>query len=155
MGRKTQSFRDGTRDIPNGKHHIRQISHFPRRKGSKLSFHSQRQSKCSPHRHKHRMSKHLIRTKSSLPQLLLIVGCDLYEYMATRTLEKIVQFFEGGQSAILGETVVDEEPEADDELHELGNWDDLKKKMESGNMERLLEVGIGAGEDDSEWFRVR
>ena len=75
--------------------------------------------------------------------------------MATRTLEKIIRFFEGGQSAILGETVVDEESEADDELNVLGNWDDLREQMESGDMGRLLEVGIGAGEDDSEWFRVK
>lgn len=75
--------------------------------------------------------------------------------MATRTLEKIIRFFEGGQRAILGETVVTEEPEGDDELNALGNWDDLREKMESGDMERLLEVGIGAGEDDSEWFRVK
>jgi hypothetical protein len=75
--------------------------------------------------------------------------------MATRALEKIIRFFEGGQSAILGECVVDEGPEADDELDALGNWDVLRQKMESGDMERLLEVGIGAGEDDSEWFRVK
>lgn len=75
--------------------------------------------------------------------------------MATRTLPKIIQFFEGGQSAILGETVIDEEPEGEDELDTLGNWDDLKEKMQSGDMEKLLEVGIGAGQDDSEWFRVK
>ena len=75
--------------------------------------------------------------------------------MATRTLEKIVQFFEGGQFAILAETVLDEELEGNDELDVLGNWEDLKEKLEGGNMEKLLEVGIGAGEDDSEWFRVK
>ena len=84
---------------------------------------------------------------------MFIVGCEFYEYMASRTLEKIIRLFEGGQAAILGDTVVEEEPEPDDELDALGNWDDLKEKMESGDIERLLEVGIGAGEDDSEWFR--
>jgi hypothetical protein len=81
--------------------------------------------------------------------------CVLYDYMATLTLDKMVHFFEGGQSAILSETVVEEPLEPDDELDTLGNWDDLKEKMESGDMEKLLEVGIGAGADDSEWFRVR
>lgn len=75
--------------------------------------------------------------------------------MATRTLEKIIYFFEHGQSAILSETVIEESPEGEDELNNLGNWDDLKEKMESGDIEKLLEVGIGAGEDDSEWFRVK
>jgi hypothetical protein len=54
---------------------------------------------------------------------------------------------------ILGETIVETEPEPDEELDALGNWDDLKEKMESGDMEKLLEVGIGTGADDSEWFR--
>jgi hypothetical protein len=75
--------------------------------------------------------------------------------MASLTLEKIIYFFEGGQAAILGDCVVEAEPEAQDELDELGNWDDLREKMESGDMERFLEVGIGAGEDDSEWFRLK
>lgn len=75
--------------------------------------------------------------------------------MASLTLEKIICFFEGGQAAILGDCVVEEEPEAQDELDELGNWDDLREKMESGDMERFLKVGIGAGEDDSEWFRLK
>jgi len=74
--------------------------------------------------------------------------------MATCTLHKIVTFFEDGQSAILGETIVDEESE-EEELDTLGNWGDLKEKLESGDMEKLLEVGIGAGQDDSEWFRVK
>ena len=82
----------------------------------------------------------------------------MYEYMATRTLEKIVRFFEGGQSAIMGETIV-EEPEQDGEeaeLNELGNWDDLKEKIiQNGDIERLLQVGIGTGADDSEWFRLK
>lgn len=75
--------------------------------------------------------------------------------MATRTLHKIITFFEGGQSAILGETIVDEESEGEEELDILGNWEELKEKMESADMEKLLEVGIGAGQDDSEWFRVK
>jgi len=82
----------------------------------------------------------------------------MYEYMATRTLEKIVRFFEGGQSAIMGETIV-EEPEQDGEeaeLNELGNWDDLREKIiQNGDIERLLQVGIGTGADDSEWFRLK
>jgi hypothetical protein len=85
----------------------------------------------------------------------VILGCELYEFMAIRTLEKIIRLFEGGQSAILEDTVVDEEPETEDELDALGNWDDLREKMESGDMERFLEVGIGTGADDSEWFRLK
>lgn len=110
------------------------------------TFSSQTQTSDVPISHSDQVSL-------SIP--LLMVGCELYEYMATRTLEKIIHFFEGGQSAILGETVVDEEPESGDELDMLGNWDDLREKMKSGNMEKLLEVGIGAGEDDSEWFRAK
>jgi hypothetical protein len=75
--------------------------------------------------------------------------------MATRTLPKIITFFELGQAAIMGETTVDEEPEGEDELDTLGNWEDLREKLESGDTEKLLEVGIGAGQDDSEWFRVK
>lgn len=75
--------------------------------------------------------------------------------MATRTLPKIITFFEAGQAAIMGETTVDEEPEAEDELDTLGNWEDLREKLESADTEKLLEVGIGAGQDDSEWFRVK
>jgi hypothetical protein len=84
-----------------------------------------------------------------------MIGCEYYEYMATRTLDKIIRFFEGGQSAILGETVVDEPQEPDDELDTLGNWVDLKEKIESGDTERFADVGIGTGADDSEWFRVK
>jgi len=85
--------------------------------------------------------------------LLVDVGCEMYEYMATRTLDKIIHFFEGGQEVILRETVV-EPPETEDEaLDALGNWDDLKAKLESGRIDKLLEVGIGAGADDSEWYR--
>jgi hypothetical protein len=73
--------------------------------------------------------------------------------MATRTLDKIILFFEGGQSAILAETVVDQVPEPEDELDRLGNWDDLKEKIDSGDMERFADIGIGTGVDDSEWFR--
>jgi hypothetical protein len=82
----------------------------------------------------------------------------MYDYMATRSLEKIVRFFEGGQSAILGETVMDEiVPEGEEaELDELGNWGDLKEKMiQSEDMEKLLQIGIGTGADDSEWFRYK
>jgi hypothetical protein len=75
--------------------------------------------------------------------------------MATRTLEKIILFFEKGQGVIVEDTIVEDEPEIDEELDALGNWDDLKEKMASGNMERLFEVGIGTGEDDSEWYRVK
>ena len=75
--------------------------------------------------------------------------------MASRTLDKIVRFFEGGQSAILAESVVEQEPEAEDELNGLGNWDDLKEKIDSGDIERFLEAGIGIGADDSEWFRTK
>ena len=82
-----------------------------------------------------------------------MVGGELYEFMASRTLEKIIRLFDGGQSAILGETIVEKEPEPDEVLDALGNWDDLKEKMVSGDIERLLEVGIGTGADDSEWFR--
>ena len=85
----------------------------------------------------------------------LIVDCELYEYMASRTLSKIIQFFEEGQSSILAETVLDEPPEGEDELDQLGNWEDLREKMVTGDMEKLLEVGIDAGQDDSEWFRVK
>jgi hypothetical protein len=83
------------------------------------------------------------------------VDCELYEYMASRTLDKVVRLFEGGQSEILKDIVIDEEPKPEDELDELGNWDDLKGKMENGDMEKFLEVGIGTGADDSEWFRVK
>jgi len=82
----------------------------------------------------------------------------MYEYMATRTLEKIIRFFEGGQGAIMGETIVEEaEPDGEEaELNELGNWDDLKEKIiQNGDIERLLQVGIGTGADDSEWFRLK
>jgi len=75
--------------------------------------------------------------------------------MASRTLEKIICLFEGGQSAILADTVVEGSPEPEDELNSLSNWDDLKEKIDSGDMERFLEVGIGAGADDSEWFRIK
>jgi hypothetical protein len=75
--------------------------------------------------------------------------------MASRTLEKIIQFFEAGQSAILAETIIDEDPEGEEELDHLGNWEDLREKIVSGDMEKLLEVGIDAGQDDSEWFRVK
>ena len=75
--------------------------------------------------------------------------------MASRTLEKIIQFFQGGQSAILAETVLDEDPEGEEDLDQLGNWEDLREKIVSGDMEKLLEVGIDAGQDDSEWFRVK
>jgi len=74
--------------------------------------------------------------------------------MATRTLEKIVRLFEKGPSAILEETAF-EEPEPEEELEALGNWDDLNEKMRSQDMEKLLEVGIGTGADDSEWFRIK
>jgi hypothetical protein len=80
----------------------------------------------------------------------------MYEYMATRTLEKIIRFFDGGQSAIMGETIVEEaEPEGEEsELQELGNWDDLSEKfIQSQDLERYLDIGIGTGADDSEWFR--
>jgi hypothetical protein len=86
------------------------------------------------------------------PPYALTAGCEFYEYMATRTLDKIIHFFEGGQNAILGETVV-EELELEEELGGLGNWDDLKEIIDRGDMERLVEVGIGTGADDSEWFR--
>lgn len=75
--------------------------------------------------------------------------------MATRTLEKVILFFERGQEAILRDTIMEDEPEIDEELDSLGNWDDLKEKMASGDMERILEVGIGTAEDDSEWYRVK
>jgi hypothetical protein len=75
--------------------------------------------------------------------------------MASRTLEKIIQFFENGQSAILTETIIDEDPEGEEDLDHLGNWEDLREKIVSGDMEKLLEVGIDAGQDDSEWFRVK
>ena len=77
--------------------------------------------------------------------------------MASCTLDKIIRFFEGGQNAILEETVVDEPEEPDAELDAgLGNWDDLRDKIDSGEMERFLEVGIGTtvSADDSEWFRL-
>lgn len=73
--------------------------------------------------------------------------------MATRTLDKIIRFFEGGQEAILCEIVVEQAADENDDLNTLGNWDSLKEKLEDGGIEKLLEVGIGAGEDDSEWFR--
>lgn len=91
----------------------------------------------------------------SLLRVPLIVGCDLYEFMATRTLEKIVKFFEGGQSAILEETVVEEEPEPEDSLDALWNWEELREKIDCGDTERFIEVGIGTGADDSEWFRIK
>ena len=94
-------------------------------------------------------------THSPVVRYGLIVDCELYEYMASRTLSKIIQFFEEGQSSILAETVLDEPPEGEDELDQLGNWEDLREKMVTGDMEKLLEVGIGAGQDDSEWFRVK
>lgn len=82
----------------------------------------------------------------------------MYEYMATRTLEKIIRFFEGGQSAILEEAVVDEpEPEEEEAaLDELGNWDDLREKIiQSEDMERFRQIGISTDADDSEWFRYK
>ena len=81
--------------------------------------------------------------------------CELYEFMATRTLHKILQFFEGGQSAILPEAKVEKESEGDDELNGLSNWECLREKIDSGDMERFLEVGISSGTDDSEWFRTK
>jgi hypothetical protein len=74
--------------------------------------------------------------------------------MASRTLDKIVRFFEEGQSEVLKDIVLDE-PESEDELDKLGFWDSLTEKVETGNMDKLLEVGIGTGADDSEWFRVK
>ena len=85
----------------------------------------------------------------------LIIGCDLYEFMASRTLEKTVKFFEGGQAAILEETVVEEEPEPEDSLDALWNWEELRGKIDCGDTERFVEVGIGTGADDSEWFRIK
>jgi len=73
--------------------------------------------------------------------------------MATRTLDKIIRFFECGQEAILCETVVEQAADENDDLDTLGNWNSLKENLEDGGIVRLLEVGIGAGEDDSEWFR--
>lgn len=73
--------------------------------------------------------------------------------MATRTLDKIIRFFEGGQEAILCETIVEQAADENDDLDTLGNWNSLKENLEDGGIVRLLEVGIGAGEDDSEWFR--
>lgn len=75
--------------------------------------------------------------------------------MATRTLGNIIRFFEEGQSEVLKDIVIEDEPVSDDELNKLGYWDESKEKMETGNMEKLLEVGIGTGADDSEWFRVK
>ena len=75
--------------------------------------------------------------------------------MASRTLDKIVRFFEEGQSEVLKDIVVEDEPESEDELDKLGFWDSLTEKVETGNMDKLLEVGIGTGADDSEWFRVK
>lgn len=75
--------------------------------------------------------------------------------MATRTLHKILRFFEGGRSAILPEAKVEKESEGDDELNGLSNWEDLREKIDSGDVERFLEVGIGSGADDSEWFRTK
>ena len=86
---------------------------------------------------------------------MLIVACDLYEFMATRTLAKIVKFFEGGQAAILEETVVEEEPEPEDSLDALWNWEELRDKIDCGDTERFSEIGIGIGADDSEWFRIK
>jgi hypothetical protein len=74
--------------------------------------------------------------------------------MASRTLDKIVRFFEEGQSEVLKDIVLDE-PESEDDLDKLGFWDSLTEKVETGNMDKLLEVGIGTGADDSEWFRVK
>jgi hypothetical protein len=74
--------------------------------------------------------------------------------MATRTLEKMVRFFEEGQSAILAD-IVFQEPEPEEELEALGNWDDLNEKMRGQDIEKLMEVGIGTGADDSEWFRTK
>ena len=85
----------------------------------------------------------------------LTVGCKLYEFMATRTLDKIVKFFEGGQAAILEEIVVEEEPEPEASLDALWNWEELKEKIDCGDTERFVEVGIGTGADDSEWFRIK
>jgi len=74
--------------------------------------------------------------------------------MATRTLDRIMRFFESGQQVILSETKLDEPPEKEeDDLDGLGNWDDLKEQIESGDMEKLVEIGIGTGADDSEWYR--
>jgi hypothetical protein len=86
---------------------------------------------------------------------VLIVDCEFYEHVATRALDKIIRFFEGGQSALLKDSAVEKESEPEEELNALGNWGDLREKIESGHVERLLKVGIGTGADDSEWFRAK
>jgi hypothetical protein len=56
----------------------------------------------------------------------------------------------------MGETIVEgAEPEGEEsELQELGNWDDLSEKfIQSQDLERYFDIGIGTGADDSEWFR--
>ena len=53
------------------------------------------------------------------------------------------------------ESAVDKEPEPDETLESLGNWEDLREKIERGDIESFLEVGIGTGADDSEWFRSK
>jgi hypothetical protein len=83
------------------------------------------------------------------------IGCDLYEYMAIRTVDKIIHFFEEGQEVILRDTVVQPPEPDEDEVDALGKWDTLKTELESGAVEKLLEVGIGAGADDSEWYRQK
>jgi len=79
----------------------------------------------------------------------------MYEYMATRTLHKIIDFFEHGQEVVLHETTVEHPEPEEDEVHLVDNWDTLKSQTEGVGIEKLLEVGIGAGADDSEWYRLK
>jgi hypothetical protein len=75
--------------------------------------------------------------------------------MASCTLDKIILFFYERQSEVLKDIVVEDKPKSEDEWDKLGFWDNLTEKVATGNMDKLLEVGIGTGADDSEWFCVK
>jgi hypothetical protein len=68
--------------------------------------------------------------------------CNLYEYLASRLVGRILTFFESGQEAIMRD-VTEACPSMDDEgLNQWIDWNDLKEKIE--DIEKPLEVCVAA-----------